>query len=213
MAFCSKCGSKLAEGTKFCSSCGTPVTQSDTGKGTQPDSDQIKAAVTQLADSLSLTPKLLGAAAGFALVFLYYFICYLGAWTLSFWTFLTNLLAPALFAGLILAKFKNNGKLIYFSIPFGLRGLCALIFLLRNLTTMSFQGWAANLAYISLAILFVMTMLGKFNGKKIMLGISAAAGVFLTLLSFRYGFLNGLLPLVYFGSVFALITELNFPEV
>jgi hypothetical protein len=172
----------------------------------------IAANVNQIAEQLSLPPMMLCAGAGFGLFLLYHLINYLGAWSLNFLAFFSALLTPALFVILIFTQAKNNDKHILFIAPFGLRGLLSVIFLLRSLTTMSWLGWLANLAHLALGGLFILTVFGRFDGKKLMPILSGAAAVVLGILYFRYGFMSGMAQIVYFGSALLLLLGLGMSE-
>jgi hypothetical protein len=210
--FCPKCGSQVSENVKFCGKCGAEIVQAADDASPNLSSASVPNAV-QLTQTLSLSPKLLGAAAGFSLFFLYYLINYLGAWSLTFSGFLTYLAVPVLFVGIILTGSKDSDKYILFAAPFGLRALMSVFFLLRAIFSshhsMSFQGWLTHGVHIALAVLYCLTILGRFSGKKIILILSGTAAVVLGILSFRSGFFSGLTQIVYFASTLVLIMELD----
>lgn len=210
MAYCQKCGKQLSEGVEFCADCGTPVNQSNEAPQTvNSAAETVTAGVNQLAEQLSLSPFMLCAGAGMGLLLLYNLVNYLGAWSLTLPTFFSALLTPALFALLIFTQSKNKDRNILFIAPFGLRGLSSVIFLLRSLTTMSLRGWLANLAHIALGALFILTVFGKLDGKRIMPIVSGAAAVVLGIMYFRYGFMSGLMQIIYFGSVLLILLSLD----
>jgi hypothetical protein len=205
MAFCQKCGSRLSEGSKFCAGCGAAVNQADNAAQSASNAaGAVSSGITRPAERLSPTPIMLGAGAGFSLIFLYNLINYLGAWSLTFLNFFSALLTPALFALLIFTQAKNSDKHILFIAPFGLRALLSIIFLLRSITSMSLPGLLVNIVHIAIGVLFIMTVFGKLDGKKILPILSGAAAVVLGAVYFRYGFLSGLAQTVYFGSVMLL---------
>jgi hypothetical protein len=220
MKFCTKCGGELSESTKFCVSCGTPVAQENNSDNSNTQEANTAASVdktvsatlssiTQYAQKMPATTKLLCASAGMALIFLYYLINYLGPWSLTFLGFISYLLVPGLFAALIFSKAQGKGESILFIAPFALRGLTSLVNLFRSIAILSLQGWLINLSHIGLAVLFVVTVFSMYNGKRVMQVLSGAAAIVIGIMALGSSILGGLVQFIYFAAVFLLLWELD----
>jgi len=218
--YCSKCGGELPENTKFCAGCGAPA--NSPAIQTQPQQynnppvtetvEYRKAAAegaNKLAQRFSISTKLLGVCAGMAFIFVYYLIVILDAWHFSFLNFLGLVVVPGLFVAILITQSRNANRNVMLIVPFALRALTSVIGLLGTLSYISFQGALQHIVHISIAALFVVTVFGIFDGKKIMMIVSGAATILFGVLSFRFSFIAVLVTIIYFASIFVLVTEVN----
>jgi len=83
----------------------------------------------------------------------------------TFWGFLSYLVAPGILAYLALSKWKEY-KYLFF-VPVGIKGLVGFIGLFSN--TQYAPRLLANLLAVTIAILFILTILGKIKGSLLLL--------------------------------------------
>jgi len=200
---CIKCGAKLREEAKFCNKCGQAIGETQSAPVSHPSKTSFMKPIASANETELTKLSLTGICVSLAV--LLYLISLFGAGEFTFWTFLSRLIAPGIFAYLTFSKWKEHT--ILFSIPLIIKGLVDFVLIFSSLNDA--VAILSSLLTIAVAILFTLTFIGKRRTKQPLMVLVGIAVIITGWSGFRTSALHGFMQILFYMATLFVVIELT----